>query len=278
MQYVTQTNRKKFGDIAPQTIAAICDEAKKKSRQGFSKDAKAMIEKALSAKGLGAESRLLLLETKYDLLFVCNQETSKEAKLPLLKEVTALSGKVRGLSDEKSDQWRYKLLDEYKSANALPEAEKYMLWVIAEMQKTEGPDSQNAAEERTTLCYWVYKNEPKKAIRCMDQAIKTLEKIKKPMPSFLVSNMLTSQAQNYRAIKDYAASEALYKRAIKIYETMKFEQPLLQILPKYAEMLKEAGKNAESQAVATRSRAIFDKYKHGCGIVVFEAGGDITEW
>ena len=278
LRYVTQANQKKFGETAPQTIASICEEAKKKNRQDFSREAKALINQSLSAKNLPAESRLLLLETKYDLLFTSNRDPSTEPKLPLLKEVTALSEKVRGLTGKKTDQWRYKLLDEYKTTNALPEAEKYMLSVIAELQKAEGPDSQNAADKMTILCYWCYKDDPKKAIPCMDKAIKILEKIKKPMPSFLVSNMLTSQAENYRAVKDYAASDALYKRAIKIYENMKYELPLIQILPKYAEMLKEAGKDSECQAVADRSRGIFNKHKDACGFVAFGAGRDITEW
>lgn len=278
LQYVSQSNRKKYGDTAPQTIAAICAEAKKKNRQDFSRDAKTLIDQTLSTKNLGDESKLLLLETKYDLLFTSNRESSSVPKLPLLKEVTSLSEKVRGLSDKQTDQWRYKLLDEYRATNALPEAEKYMLSVIAELQKAEGPDSKDAADKMTILCYWCYKDDPKKAIPCMDKAIKILEKIRKPMPSFLVSSMLTSQAENYRAVKDYAASEALYKRAIKIYENMKYELPLIQILPKYAEMLKEAGKDAECQAAAARSRGIFNKHKDACGFVAFGAGRDITEW
>lgn len=278
LRYVTQTNQKKFGETAPQTIASLCEEAKKKSRQGFSKDALASLNQALTAKNLPAESKLLLLETKYDLLFTYNRETASEPKLPLLKETTTLSEKVRGLSDEKTDQWRYKLLDAYKEANALPEGEKYMLSLIAYLEKTEGPDSKNAADKMTTLCYWIYKGDPQKALPVMDRAIKIFEKNRKPMPSFLVSNMLTSQAENYRAVKNYAASDALYKRAIKIYETMKFEQPLMQILPKYAEMLKESGRGAESEAAANRSRDIYNKFKDGCGFVAFGAGGQITEW
>lgn len=278
--YLTNKKASKYGWQHAKTVEAACNFADCALSNDAGIKAIAIVNKCMSKKP-EQKVRLKLLEWKLDNSSQLERQKiklEKTAKFELLKEALSLSEKQRGLTNEKTDQLRYKLLGAYKKSGQMGEREQLMRMTVAKVEKKHGAESVECGDMLLTLAYFCYGEKPKKSIPVLDRAIKIFEKSKKPMGSIQVSTMLTAQAKNMQKVGRYDDSDKLFKRAIAIFEKVKYEQPLLMVLPKYEKMLKKAGRKDQLALVSKRYKEIYNRHKDACGNVAFGAGPEVTSW